>query len=154
MSEYAKTWATLRRWLTKAPRIPAIANTHVIIEKAAAAAKIAGRMAVTDPPGKIYRVDLSQVVSQYIGETEKNLNELFARAEEKGWILFFDEADALFGKRTEVRDSHDKYANIEVDYLMKKIEEYSGIVVLATNMKNNLDEAFTRRFNSVVKFPM
>ena len=101
---------------------------------------------------EVYRVDLSMVVSKYIGETEKNLELLFARAENKKWILFFDEADALFGKRTNVRDAHDKYANQEVSYLLQRIEDYDGLVILATNMKNNIDEAFVRRFNSILKF--
>jgi SpoVK/Ycf46/Vps4 family AAA+-type ATPase len=94
------------------------------------------------------------VVSKYIGETEKNLEMLFARAENKKWILFFDEADSLFGKRTNVRDAHDKYANQEVSYLLQRIEDYDGLVILATNMKNNIDEAFIRRFNSILRFPM
>jgi len=102
----------------------------------------------------VYRIDLSMVVSKYIGETEKNLELLFARAEDKGWILFFDEADALFGKRTNVRDAHDKYANQEVSYLLQRIEDYNGMVILATNMKNNIDEAFIRRFNSILKFTL
>jgi hypothetical protein len=102
----------------------------------------------------VYRIDLSMVVSKYIGETEKNLELLFARAENKKWILFFDEADALFGKRTNVRDAHDKYANQEVSYLLQRIEDYDGLVILATNMKNNIDDAFIRRFNSILKFPM
>jgi hypothetical protein len=101
----------------------------------------------------VYKIDLSMVVSKYIGETEKNLEMLFARAEDKGWILFFDEADALFGKRTNVRDAHDKYANQEVSYLLQRIEEYNGLVILATNMKNNIDDAFIRRFNSILRFP-
>ncbi|MFL5809785.1 MAG: ATP-binding protein, partial [Flavisolibacter sp.] len=101
----------------------------------------------------VYKIDLSMVVSKYIGETEKNLELLFARAEDKGWILFFDEADALFGKRTNVRDAHDKYANQEVSYLLQRIEDYNGLVILATNMKNNIDDAFIRRFNSILKFP-
>jgi hypothetical protein len=101
----------------------------------------------------VFKIDLSMVVSKYIGETEKNLELLFARAEDKGWILFFDEADALFGKRTSVRDAHDKYANQEVSYLLQRIEDYNGLVILATNMKNNIDEAFIRRFNSILKFP-
>lgn len=101
---------------------------------------------------EVYRVDLSMVVSKYIGETEKNLELLFARAESKKWILFFDEADALFGKRTNVRDAHDKYANQEVSYLLQRIEDYDGLVILATNMKNNIDEAFIRRFNAILKF--
>lgn len=102
---------------------------------------------------EVYKIDLSMVVSKYIGETEKNLELLFARAEDKEWILFFDEADALFGKRTNVRDAHDKYANQEVSYLLQRIEDYNGLVILATNMKNNIDEAFVRRFNSILKFP-
>jgi len=103
---------------------------------------------------EVYRVDLSMVVSKYIGETEKNLELLFARAENKKWILFFDEADALFGKRTNVRDAHDKYANQEVSYLLQRLEDYDGLVILATNMKNNIDDAFIRRFNAILKFPM
>jgi SpoVK/Ycf46/Vps4 family AAA+-type ATPase len=102
----------------------------------------------------VYRIDLSMVVSKYIGETEKNLEMLFARAEDKDWILFFDEADAIFGKRTNVRDAHDKYANQEVSYLLQRIEDYNGLVILASNMRNNIDEAFIRRFNSVLHFPM
>ena len=101
---------------------------------------------------RVYKIDLSMVVSKYIGETEKNLELLFARAEDKGWILFFDEADALFGKRTNVRDAHDKYANQEVSYLLQRIEDYNGLIILATNMKNNIDDAFIRRFNSMLKF--
>ena len=100
----------------------------------------------------VYKIDLSMVVSKYIGETEKNLELLFARAEDKNWILFFDEADALFGKRTGVRDAHDKYANQEVSYLLQRIEEFNGLVILSTNMKNNIDDAFIRRFNDIVKF--
>ncbi|MBA4058008.1 MAG: hypothetical protein C0490_25045, partial [Marivirga sp.] len=101
----------------------------------------------------VYKIDLSMVVSKYIGETEKNLELLFARAEDKGWILFFDEADALFGKRTGVRDAHDKYANQEVSYLLQRIEDYNGLIILATNMRSNIDDAFLRRFNSILKFP-
>jgi len=103
---------------------------------------------------EVYKIDLSMVVSKYIGETEKNLELLFARAEDKGWILFFDEADALFGKRTNVKDAHDKYANQEVSYLLQRIEDYNGMVILATNMKNNIDDAFIRRFNSMLKFSL
>lgn len=102
----------------------------------------------------VYRVDLSQVVSKYIGETEKNLAGLFDRARHRDWILFFDEADALFGKRTSVRDAHDRYANQEVSYLLQRVEEFAGLVILATNFKNNIDDAFQRRFQSVVSFPM
>ncbi|MBC7893006.1 MAG: ATP-binding protein [Sphingobacteriaceae bacterium] len=101
----------------------------------------------------VFRVDLSMVVSKFIGETEKNLSALFARAEHQNWILFFDEADALFGKRTSVRDAHDKYANQEVAYLLQRVETYEGLVILASNHRQNLDEAFTRRFQSIIYFP-
>lgn len=101
---------------------------------------------------EVYKIDLSMVISKYIGETEKNLEFLFARAEDKDWILFFDEADAIFGKRTGVRDAHDKYANQEVSYLLQRIEDFNGLVILATNMKSNIDDAFIRRFNDIVKF--
>jgi hypothetical protein len=102
----------------------------------------------------VYRIDLSQVVSKYIGETEKNLENIFRKAETKNWILFFDEADALFGKRTNVQSAHDKYANQEVSYLLQRVEDYPGLMILASNFKNNLDEAFLRRFHSLVHFPM
>jgi AAA+ superfamily predicted ATPase len=100
----------------------------------------------------VFRIDLSLVISKYIGETEKNLSRLFDRAENKDWILFFDEADALFGKRTGVRDAHDKYANQEVSYLLQRIESHAGLVILASNMKSNIDSAFTRRFNAIIEF--
>jgi AAA+ superfamily predicted ATPase len=102
----------------------------------------------------VFRIDLSRVVSKYIGETEKNLSKLFDKAENKNWILFFDEADALFGKRTDIRDAHDKYANQEVAYLLQRIENYPGLVILASNQRGNIDEAFTRRFQAIVHFPM
>jgi hypothetical protein len=101
----------------------------------------------------LYRIDLSAVVSKYIGETEKNLRKLFDAAEEGGAILFFDEADALFGRRSEVKDSHDRYANIEVNYLLQRMESFRGLAILATNMKNALDGAFLRRIRFVVNFP-
>lgn len=103
---------------------------------------------------EVYRIDLSQVISKYIGETEKNLQKVFDRAENKDWILFFDEADALFGKRTNVSSAHDKFANQEVSYLLQRVEDFSGLLILASNFKNNLDEAFTRRFHAIVHFPM
>jgi SpoVK/Ycf46/Vps4 family AAA+-type ATPase len=101
----------------------------------------------------LYRIDLSQVVSKYIGETEKNLRRVFDVAEEGGAILLFDEADALFGKRSEVKDSHDRYANIEVSYLLQRMETYRGLAILTTNMKNALDTAFLRRLRFIVQFP-
>jgi hypothetical protein len=103
---------------------------------------------------EVFRIDLSRVVSKYIGETEKNLSHLFDKAADKNWILFFDEADALFGKRTDIRDAHDKYANQEVAYLLQRIESYEGLVILATNQRGNIDDAFTRRFQAVIHFPM
>jgi hypothetical protein len=101
----------------------------------------------------LYRIDLSAVVNKYIGETEKNLRRLFNAAEDGGVILFFDEADALFGKRSEVKDSHDRYANIEINYLLQRMEAYQGLAILATNMRKALDEAFTRRLRFIVDFP-
>jgi AAA+ superfamily predicted ATPase len=102
----------------------------------------------------VYRIDLSTVVSKYIGETEKNLSNLFNKAANKDWILFFDEADAIFGKRTNVRDAHDKYANQEVSYLLQRVENHPGLVILASNFKDNIDEAFTRRFQSIIEFTL
>jgi len=102
----------------------------------------------------VFRIDLSLVVSKFIGETEKNLSNLFDKAEHKNWILFFDEADALFGKRTNIRDAHDKYANQEIAYLLQRIENYNGLVILASNFKNNIDPAFSRRFQAIIQFPM
>jgi hypothetical protein len=102
----------------------------------------------------LYRIDLSAVVSKYIGETEKNLSRIFHEAEHSDVILFFDEADALFGKRSEVKDAHDRYANIEINYLLQQIETYEGLAILATNMRQHLDEAFLRRMQVVVEFPM
>ena len=102
----------------------------------------------------VYRVDLSQVVSKYIGETEKNLEKVFNKAENKDWILFFDEADSLFGKRSNVQNAHDKYANQEVSYLLQRVEDFPGLIILASNFKSNIDQAFVRRFNSIIHFPM
>ena len=101
----------------------------------------------------MYQIDLSSVVSKYIGETEKNLNRIFREAASGDVILFFDEADALFGKRSEVKDAHDRYANIEINYLLQKMEDHEGIVILATNLSKNLDEAFLRRLHHSIEFP-
>ncbi len=100
----------------------------------------------------VYRMDLFQVVSKYIGETEKNLSALLDRAESNDWILFFDEADALFGKRTSVKDSHDRYANQEVSYLLQRILDYKGLIILASRQKENIDNPFLRRLQSVIYF--
>jgi len=109
-----------------------------------------GKLANVD----VYRVDLSMVISKYIGETEKNLEKVFTKAEHKNWILFFDEADALFGKRTSISDAHDKYANQEIAYLLQRLEDYNGLVILSSNMSSNVDEAFGRRLQSIIHFPM
>lgn len=102
----------------------------------------------------VYRIDLSMIVSKYIGETEKNLANVFDQAENKNWILFFDEADALFGRRTQTSNSNDRHANQEISYLLQRVEDFPGLVILATNLKANIDEAFARRFQSVIYFPM
>lgn len=102
----------------------------------------------------VYRIDLSQVVSKYIGETEKNLAKIFDIAENKDWILFFDEAESLFSKRTSVQDSKDKYANQQTAYLLQRIENYNGLIILATNLKPNIDQAFSRRIQSMINFPI
>jgi ATPase family associated with various cellular activities (AAA) len=116
--------------------------------KTMAAEVIAGELELD-----LYRIDLSQVVSKYIGETEKNLHQIFLEAEAAHAILFFDEADALFGKRSEVKDAHDRYANIEVGYLLQKMEEYEGVAILATNLSRHIDDAFLRRMHFIVEFP-
>jgi hypothetical protein len=102
----------------------------------------------------VYKIDLSMIVSKYVGETEKNLARVFDMAENKNWILFFDEADALFGKRSNTQSSQERYANQEVAYLLQRTEDFPGVVILASNLKGNMDEAFTRRFQSVIYFPI
>lgn len=116
--------------------------------KTMAAELIAGALGLD-----LYKIDLSGLVSKYIGETEKNLERIFTEAESSNAILFFDEADALFGKRSEVKDAHDRYANIEISYLLQRMEAYDGVTILATNLRANLDEAFTRRLHFAVSFP-
>ncbi|MFV2022679.1 AAA family ATPase [Micromonospora sp. LOL_023] len=102
----------------------------------------------------LYKIDLSTVVSKYIGETEKNLSRIFAEAATSNAVLFFDEADAMFGKRSQVRDAHDRYANLEVSYLLQRMEQHEGVVILATNLRKNLDDAFTRRLHATIDFPI
>ena len=102
----------------------------------------------------VYRVDLSQVISKYIGETEKNLSNIFDQAEHRNWILFFDEADSLFGARTQTNNSNDRAANQEISYLLQRVEDFPGIVILASNLKSNIDEAFARRFQNSIYFPL
>jgi SpoVK/Ycf46/Vps4 family AAA+-type ATPase len=101
----------------------------------------------------LLRIDLSRLVSKYIGETEKNLDAVFDDAEQSGAVLLFDEADALFGKRSEVRDSHDRHANVEVSYLLQRIEDFDGIAILTSNLRSSIDDAFLRRLRFVVEFP-
>ena len=101
----------------------------------------------------LYKIDLSQMVSKYFGETEKNLNRVFNAAEQSNAILLFDEADAIFGKRSEVKDAHDRYANLEVAYLLQKMEEYEGMSILTSNLQQNLDDAFVRRLSFIIEFP-
>ena len=103
---------------------------------------------------EVYRIDLSQVVSKYIGETEKNLAKIFDASENKNWILFFDEADALFGKRTDVKDAHDKYANQEIAYLLQRIENFSGIVIFSASSQTNIDPAVLKRLRYVIDFSL
>ena len=102
----------------------------------------------------MYRIDLSQVVNKYIGETEKNLKRIFDAADISDMVLFFDEADALFGKRTDVSDSRDRYANLEISYLLERMERFKGLAILATNRKEDLDEAFLRRLRYIIDFPV
>ena len=119
------------------------------------ALKVEAARQIAEKLGKeLVRIDLSQVVSKYIGETEKNLKRIFDLAEEKEWILFFDEADSLFGKRTDIKDAHDKYANQEIAYLLQRMEEFKGLAILASNRKKDMDEAFLRRLRYVLKFPL
>jgi hypothetical protein len=116
--------------------------------KTMSAAVVAGELGLD-----LYRIDLAGVVSKYIGETEKNLDRIFSAARRANVVLFFDEADALLGKRSEVKDAHDRYANIEIAYLLQKMEEHDGVVVLASNLAKNMDQAFSRRMHGVVEFP-
>lgn len=159
------TWAALediRGWINYGKEIMADASLQRYLKKGYRAlfygppgtgktmtAAILGSEAGLD----VYQIDLSSVVSKYIGETEKNLAALFNMAENKQWILFFDEADALFGKRTQTQSSNDQFANQQVSYLLQRIEDFNGTVILATNFKDNIDAAFLRRFQSIVYFP-
>ncbi len=115
---------------------------------------MAAEVLATDLGLDIYKIDLSALVSKYIGETEKNLEKIFREGHTSNAILFFDEADSIFGKRSEVKDSHDRYANMEISYLLQRMEEYDGIVILATNLRKNMDEAFVRRMRGAIEFPM
>ncbi|MGS1009488.1 ATP-binding protein [Achromobacter anxifer] len=136
------------------PRILALwdsgsqSRPHALAQAAEAAATLARETGLT-----LYRIDLSRIVSKYIAETEKNLDRLFESVEQRGAILFFDEADALFGKRTNVNDSHDRYANIEISYLLQPMQSYRDLALRAASLKSSLDSAFLRRLRLVVQFP-
>lgn len=149
--QYATTvyehWGFARQ-LTRGKGLSALFSGTPGTGKTLAAEVVAARLKLT-----LYKIDLSSIVSKYIGETEKNLEQLFLEAEAHQGILFFDEADALFGKRSEVQNAHDRYANRETSYLLQKIEDYPGIVILATNFKHNIDEAFVRRLQFCIDFP-
>ena len=140
-------WGTARAWAEGG--LAALFAGPPGTGKTMAAEVIAAELALP-----LYRIDLSQVVNKYIGETEKNLRRLFDAADSSDVILFFDEADALFGKRTEVKDAHDRYANLEISYLLERMERFKGLAILATNRKKDLDEAFLRRLRFVIEFPM
>ncbi|RYZ53918.1 MAG: ATP-binding protein [Sphingobacteriales bacterium] len=148
----------IKTWLTQpvkplANRISVPQNGRQVLFKGANQyTKLAAAQKLAQEAGKeLIRVDLSQVVSKYIGETEKNLNAVFEKAAKSGAVLFFDEADALFGKRTNVKDAHDKYANQEVNYLLQKIESHPGLAILSLNAKTNIDSPFIRRLRYVVE---
>lgn len=142
-----ETWG-LGRKLTAGAGISALFSGPPGTGKTLAAQIMANQLGID-----LYRIDLSTIVSKYVGETEKNLEHIFTQAAASNAILFFDEADAIFGKRSEVKDAHDRYANIEVGYLLQRMESYSGVAILATNLRANLDEAFTRRLQFIINFP-
>lgn len=142
-----ETWG-LGRKLTAGAGVSALFSGDPGTGKTLAAQIMANQLGID-----LYRIDLSSVVSKYVGETEKNLERIFSEASESNAILFFDEADSIFGKRSEVKDAHDRYANIEVGYLLQRMENYNGVAILATNLRANLDEAFTRRLQFIINFP-
>jgi SpoVK/Ycf46/Vps4 family AAA+-type ATPase len=157
--ELARTWMreqhrVLDRW-GFARRLPMARGLTMLFSGQPGTGKtMAAQVLARELALDLYRVDLSRVVNKYIGETEKNLARLFDEAQAAGAILFFDEADALFGKRSEVKDAHDRYANLEVGYLLQRMEEYEGVTILASNRARDMDEAFTRRFHFLIDFPM
>ncbi|WP_223422692.1 ATP-binding protein [Tateyamaria pelophila] len=138
-------------WADKSPR--GLGTAALFAGPSGTGKTLAAEVLANDLSLDLYRVDLSQIISKYIGETEKNLSRIFAAAEDGGAVLLFDEADALFGKRSEVKDSHDRYANVEVSYLLQKMESYRGLAILTTNQKSALDTAFLRRLRYVLTFP-
>jgi SpoVK/Ycf46/Vps4 family AAA+-type ATPase len=146
--------ATLRRRLRElVSHVRRRGVTALFVGESGTGKRMAAGVLANDLQLDLYRIDLASIVSKFIGETEKNIDRIFAAAGESSLILFFDEADALFGNRSEVKDSHDRYANIELDYLLRQMEQYRGLAILATDHKSALDSAFLRRFRFVVKFP-
>jgi hypothetical protein len=145
--------AAMRRGLERLAGTPA--SGMVLLAGPSGTGKtMAAQVVARELDRSLLAVDLKRVVSKYIGETEKNLDAVFARAEASGAVLFFDEADALFGKRSEVKDSHDRYANIEVAALLQRLEDHPGLVILTTTRKQNIDPAFTRRLRATANFPV
>ena len=144
----------IKTWLQQSPKEKGAKGLAVLFDGQQSTDALRAAQVLAKESGKeLHRVDLSQMQSKYIGETEKNLEKIFEQAKDKSWILFFDEADALFGKRTNVKDAHDRYANADTTYLLQKIESHPGLVILATNYKQNIDPAFLRRLNAVLQFP-
>lgn len=157
----AENLAVVRTWLTgkkniskeKSASMKIKPGFRVLFQGASGTGKtLAASLLGKEVKRDVYRIDLGMLLSKYIGETEKNLEKVFDAAAQKDSVLFFDEADALFGKRTDVKDSHDKYANQEVSYLLQRMEAYNGLVIVATNMKSNIDDAFMRRFQAIIRF--
>ncbi len=144
----------LRQIVTRAQSHPKVGTSALFAGDTGTGKMKAAELLAHDLRVPLSRIDLSAVVSKYIGETEKNLHKIFDEAEASGAILLFDEADALFGKRTEVKDSHDRYANIEINYLLQRMQAYHGLSILTTKRKTALDAAVLRRFHFVVHFPL
>ena len=143
----------LEGWGVGKKLVPSAAVTVLFAGPPGTGKTMAAEVIAGDLGFDLYKIDLSSVVSKYIGETEKNLERIFQEAENSNTILFFDEADAMFGKRSEVRDAHDRHANIEVSYLLQRMESFDGVTILATNLQANLDEAFLRRLHFVLNIP-
>ena len=146
-------WQVYEEWGLAAKTTRGLGLSALFCGPSGTGKTLAAEVLARDLDLDLYRTDLSAVVSKYIGETEKNLRQLFDAAEAGGWVLFFDEADALFGKRTEVSDAHDMYANIQIDYLLQRMEAYRGLAILSTNMRSALDTAFLRRLRFIISFP-
>ena len=142
----------LRKIIVQIRRSPGVSGTVLLVGPVGTGKTLAAQLLARELQLGLYRVDLAAVVSKYIGETEKNLKRLFDTAEASGAILLFDEADALFGKRSEVKDSHDRHANLETSYLLQRLENHRGLVLLTTNRAGNLDDAIVRRLRFVVEF--